>query len=231
MKINWDVLKTENSVTEEDNINWKNRYKFVIDSIDDFGYIMSKCKVKKVGQVYVGICPFPTHNEKTGSFTIYPRGYIKNGVAQEYTSFYCFGCGEGGNAIKFKQLYEGLSSQKEACKLLEKEHDLNVNDEDIRQIMLKENLESVKKSVGQVLTFSNINLICSKICRNYLEWIQNNYNNNIFDEEFEIVQNYFKYFDKTILDMTMYEAFSLIDMTENIIDERIRVISERNDKN
>lgn len=225
--MSWNSFNVNMNVTEEDNINWKNRYKFVINSIDDFGYIVSRCKIKKVGQVYVGLCPFPTHNEKTGSFTIYPRGYMKNGVPQEYTSFYCFGCGEGGDVIKFKQLYEGYSSKKEACKILEKEHELNVNDEDIRQIMLKESLESVKNSSGQVLTFSNINLICSKICRNYLQWVKNSYNEDIFNEEFNIIQNYFKYFDSEILDMTMDEATSLITTTENIIDERIRIINEQ----
>ena len=231
MTMNWNNINTENSLSEQDNINWKNRYKFVINSIDDFGYVMSRSRVKKVGQVYVGICPFPTHNEKTGSFTIYPHGYTKNGVTQEHTSFYCFGCGEGGDVIKFKQLYDGLKDKKEACKILENEHDLNVNDEDIRQILLKESLESVKNSAGQVLTFANINLICSKICKNYLSFVKANYDSTVFDNEFEIIQDFYKYFDNEILDLTMDEAGFLIDMTNNVIDERIRIITENNTNN
>ena len=45
--------------------------------------------LKKKGSNLVGLCPF--HNEKTGSFTVWPN----NG------SFYCFGCGAGGDAITF----------------------------------------------------------------------------------------------------------------------------------
>ena len=45
--------------------------------------------IKKKGINYIGNCPF--HNEKTPSFTVSPsKGIYK-----------CFGCGKGGNAIKF----------------------------------------------------------------------------------------------------------------------------------
>jgi DNA primase len=43
--------------------------------------------LKKAGRNYLGLCPF--HQEKTPSFT----------VNREKQIFYCFGCGEGGNAI------------------------------------------------------------------------------------------------------------------------------------
>jgi DNA primase len=43
--------------------------------------------LKKGGRNYLGLCPF--HQEKTPSFT----------VNREKQIFYCFGCGEGGNAI------------------------------------------------------------------------------------------------------------------------------------
>lgn len=45
--------------------------------------------LKKAGRNLLGLCPF--HKEKTPSFT----------VSQEKQIFYCFGCGEGGNAISF----------------------------------------------------------------------------------------------------------------------------------
>lgn len=45
--------------------------------------------LKKAGRNYLGLCPF--HQEKTPSFTI----------NREKQIFYCFGCGEGGNAITF----------------------------------------------------------------------------------------------------------------------------------
>ena len=44
----------------------------------------------------VHLCPF--HNEKTGSFTVYP----------ESQSFYCFGCGAGGDIVSFLMRAENL---------------------------------------------------------------------------------------------------------------------------
>ena len=44
----------------------------------------------------MGLCPF--HNEKTPSFTVYPATQ----------SFYCFGCGAGGDAITFLKKIENL---------------------------------------------------------------------------------------------------------------------------
>lgn len=61
--------------------------------------------LKRRGKNLVGLCPF--HNEKTPSFTIYPE----NG------SFYCFGCGAGGDVITFTGLIENLD-YIESVKLL-----------------------------------------------------------------------------------------------------------------
>ena len=52
--------------------------------------------LKKRGNTYVGLCPF--HNEKTPSFTVYPATQ----------SFYCFGCGAGGDAVTFIKKIENL---------------------------------------------------------------------------------------------------------------------------
>lgn len=52
--------------------------------------------LKRRGKNLVGLCPF--HNEKTPSFTVYP----------ENQSFYCFGCGAGGEAIGFIRRAENL---------------------------------------------------------------------------------------------------------------------------
>lgn len=57
------------------------------------------------GRVLVGLCPF--HGEKTPSFTVYP----------ETDSFYCFGCGVGGDVVGFIRRAENLD-YIEAVKLL-----------------------------------------------------------------------------------------------------------------
>lgn len=217
------------SENNDSNINWKNRYKYVRDNIDDLGYMLSNVsRSKKVGQTYVSVCPFPFHAEKTASFTIYPAGYIdKNGEPQNYSSFYCFGCGSGGDAIKFKQLLDGLSSKKEASILLEKENSIDVNNEDVRQLILKESLDDLKNASIQYLDFNKTNLICSNICRDYLGWIRNNFPEKI-NEEFKIIQKYYKHFDDEIGEYSLSEIEELICKTQNIISERKNYILKSN---
>ncbi len=61
--------------------------------------------VKRRGRNLVGLCPF--HSEKTPSFTVYP----------DSQSFYCFGCGAGGDVVTFVRRIENLD-YIEAVKLL-----------------------------------------------------------------------------------------------------------------
>ena len=61
--------------------------------------IGSYVQLRRAGTNMKGLCPF--HNEKTPSFTVYPQD----------NSFYCFGCGVGGNAITFVRQIEHLDYQ------------------------------------------------------------------------------------------------------------------------
>ena len=58
--------------------------------------ISSYVNVKRRGRNLVGLCPF--HSEKTPSFTVYP----------DSQSFYCFGCGAGGDVVTFVKKIENL---------------------------------------------------------------------------------------------------------------------------
>ncbi len=58
--------------------------------------IGSYITLKRAGSNLKGLCPF--HSEKTPSFTVYPSD----------NSFYCFGCGAGGDAITFIRKRENL---------------------------------------------------------------------------------------------------------------------------
>ena len=66
------------------------------DKVDIESVISSSISLKRRGKTLVGLCPF--HNEKTPSFTVYP----------ESNSFYCFGCGAGGDVISFVRRMENL---------------------------------------------------------------------------------------------------------------------------
>jgi DNA primase len=72
-----------------------------LDIVDVIG---SYIEVKKAGVNYKALCPF--HSEKTPSFTINPGLQI----------FKCFGCGKGGDAIKFIQEIERIDF-REALKI------------------------------------------------------------------------------------------------------------------
>lgn len=58
--------------------------------------VSSYVSMKRRGRNLVGLCPF--HGEKTASFNLYP----------ETASFYCFGCGAGGDVITFIKRIENL---------------------------------------------------------------------------------------------------------------------------
>jgi DNA primase len=58
--------------------------------------VEARTRLRKVGSRYTGLCPF--HDERTPSFSVSPdRG-----------TYHCFGCGVGGDAIRFVQETEGL---------------------------------------------------------------------------------------------------------------------------
>lgn len=84
------------------NENFLQELKFKTD-IEDI--ISTYVTLKKRGNTSVGLCPF--HNEKTPSFTVY----------NDTQSFYCFGCGAGGDAIGFIRKIENLD-YIDAVKLL-----------------------------------------------------------------------------------------------------------------
>lgn len=75
------------------------------DSNDIESVIAGYVDLRRRGKTLTGLCPF--HNEKTPSFTVYP----------ETASYYCFGCGAGGDVINFVRNIENLD-YIEAVKLL-----------------------------------------------------------------------------------------------------------------
>ena len=79
------------------------KYKNPIDEV-----ISPYVNLKRAGRNLNGLCPF--HNEKTPSFTVYT----------DTNSFYCFGCGAGGDAFGFIRRIENLDYVEAVKKLADK---------------------------------------------------------------------------------------------------------------
>lgn len=86
--------------------------------------VSSYVNLKRRGKNMVGLCPF--HNEKTPSFNIYPD----NG------SFYCFGCGTGGDVITFVMKIENLDYM-EAVRFLAQRAGLDIPENTVDDSMSK----------------------------------------------------------------------------------------------
>lgn len=95
--------------------------------IEDLKYRSEICDVissyvtlKRAGNNMNGLCPF--HSERTPSFTVFPSTQ----------SFYCFGCGAGGDVISFIMRTENLD-YRAALELLAKRAGITLPDDEIRQ--------------------------------------------------------------------------------------------------
>ena len=93
--------------------------------------------LKKKGRYLVGLCPF--HSEKSPSFYVYPQNQ----------SFYCFGCGAGGDVITFIRRIGNLEYM-EAVKLLADrcglELPMDSDQSDARSMLKKRVLEINRES-------------------------------------------------------------------------------------
>ncbi|MEG0339630.1 MAG: DNA primase [Oscillospiraceae bacterium] len=96
------------------------------------GYVQLRAR----GRTHTGLCPF--HGEKTPSFVVYP----------ETQSFYCFGCGAGGDVINFERKINNLD-YIEAVKQLAARVGMPLPDEDDKQGKLRTRLVSINKDAAR----------------------------------------------------------------------------------
>lgn len=116
----------------EDVIN-EIKYRNDIESV-----ISQYVTLKRRGKNLVGLCPF--HGEKTPSFTVYP----------ETSSFYCFGCGVGGDIFTFTGLIENLD-YIESIKHLAEKSGVTLPDSgyDDSMLRLKNRIYDINKETGR----------------------------------------------------------------------------------
>lgn len=87
-----------------------------IQNLDIVDIIGKYVNLKKKGSNWTACCPL--HNEKSPSFSVNPQKQI----------FKCFGCGKGGDAIKFVMEHEKLDFV-EAVKQIAKDHRIEIPEE------------------------------------------------------------------------------------------------------
>lgn len=110
----------------------------VLDRINIVDLISSYVSLKKTGNNYKGLCPF--HSEKTPSFV----------VSDIKQMFHCFGCGAGGNAIKFYMDIESKSFPEALKELAEK------NGVIIEEVKISPEEEKRKKRYKRYLSINKL---------------------------------------------------------------------------
>ncbi len=80
-------------------------FDLIRNSVDIVDVVSQYVNLKNRGNNYLALCPF--HNEKTPSFV----------VSSQKRIFHCFGCGAGGDVIKFVSEIENISYYEAALKL------------------------------------------------------------------------------------------------------------------
>lgn len=120
-------------------------------SIDEV--ISSYIPLITAGNTLKAKCPF--HNEKTPSFF----------VSKERNSYYCFGCGKGGDIFSFVEEFEGLDF-KGALKLLAERANINLNEFKLENTEEKDLLYAVMEEA--TLFFEN-NLLKNEKALKYLK--------------------------------------------------------------
>lgn len=98
--------------------------------------VSSYVQLRHRGRTHTGLCPF--HSEKTPSFVVYP----------ETQSFYCFGCGAGGDVINFVRRISNLD-YVEAVKLLAGRAGMPMPEEDDKAGRLRSRVLAVNKEAAR----------------------------------------------------------------------------------
>ena len=134
------------------------------NSTDIVDVISKYVNLRRRGNTYVGLCPF--HHEKTPSFSVSPDKQI----------FHCFGCGVGGNVIRFVQKVENLSFTEAVEFLAERSgvtlplvdfDSLSMSKDELVKIEAdKKEMYEINKAAGRFF-YSNIEK--SKVAQEYIQ--------------------------------------------------------------
>ena len=115
--------------------------------------------LKRTGRNFMGLCPF--HKEKSPSFSVSPDRQI----------FHCFGCGVGGDSIRFISKIENLDFLQTLEMLAERvgiELPTSENEQDDKKLKLKEKVYEINKIAAQFY-HESLYKTTSKIAQEYVK--------------------------------------------------------------
>jgi DNA primase len=114
----------------------------VKDAVDMVELVGARTDLKRVGAKWSGLCPF--HDERTPSFS----------VDAEHKLYHCFGCGEGGDAIRFVESTEGLDFKESVEYLADRYRvELKREQEDPQAEERRKRLERLQRLVERAAAF------------------------------------------------------------------------------
>ena len=133
----------------------------IIAANDVVDVIGSYFELKRAGTMYKALCPF--HQERSPSFTVNPQRQI----------FKCFGCGAGGNVLRFVMNYENLDFVSAAKKLADRANikieQTEMTAEDQARYSMRRRLLALHAEVADFFHFQLMKKPSAQIARDYLK--------------------------------------------------------------
>ncbi len=125
----------------------------LVQRSDIVDVVQSYVQLRRRGRTHTGLCPF--HNEKTPSFVVYP----------ETQSFYCFGCGAGGDVISFIKRINNVD-YVEAVKFLAGRAGMPLPEEDDQTGKLRQRILYANRDAARFF-FASLNAEEGRFARAY----------------------------------------------------------------
>lgn len=196
----------------------KEQIHYIATHVDDLEIISSYIQLRQINDIYRCRCPF--HNERTPSFTVYPKGFVNSKKEeQDHLTYYCFGCSASGNIVNFVHRIENHDSYEETFKFFEEKYGISFG-EDEQLLELQQQIKSLEQaSSNNISSINEINIKCSSYCRKYLFEVMNEFP-QFFNQEFDYLQTLYKWLDNE------FDNKSAIQL-QDIYGEVIQKISER----
>ncbi len=130
----------------------------VLEKLDFLNLVQEHIPLRRVGNRYVGLCPF--HSESTPSFSVNPSMGV----------YYCFGCHASGDAITFVRNVDRLDFA-DAVEQLAQRVGITITRDSTEDSTKRNQVKSVRETLRRAVEYyhNNLRLPEFEFARNYLE--------------------------------------------------------------